>query len=59
MTSPDDQRTESVRYSSASYSGDVNSNPAATNCGGKSVTIGKASPAITTSPSQGGSTGTR
>ena len=42
----------------ASYIGDPNNNPAATNCGDEQVTIGKAAPAITTSPSAGGLAGT-
>jgi len=41
----------------ASYGGDTNNNPAAANCGGESVTIAKASPAISTSPSTGGTVG--
>jgi hypothetical protein len=41
----------------ASYGGDANNNPAATGCGDESVTIAKASPAISTSPSPGGTVG--
>ena len=41
----------------ASYGGDPNNNPAATDCGEESVTIAKASPAIATSPSPGGTVG--
>ena len=42
----------------ASYSGDANDNPAATNCGDEQVAIGKATPAISTSPSADGPVGT-
>jgi hypothetical protein len=42
----------------ASYSGDPSNNPAASGCGAESVTISKASPALATSPSQGGTVGT-
>jgi hypothetical protein len=42
----------------ASYSGDASNNPAATNCGDEQVTIGKASPAISTTASAGGPVGT-
>jgi hypothetical protein len=40
-----------------SYDGDTNNDPAATSCGDESVTIAKASPAISTSPSPGGTVG--
>src|SRR5215471_12931848 len=42
----------------ASYGGDPNNNPASSGCGAESVTISKASPAIATSPSPGGTVGT-
>jgi hypothetical protein len=42
----------------ASYNGDAANNPAASNCGDESVTIAKASPAILTSATQGGTVGT-
>jgi hypothetical protein len=42
----------------ASYSGDPGNNPATTNCGAESVTITKASPTLSTSPSLGGPAGT-
>jgi hypothetical protein len=41
----------------ASYSGDTSNGPAASGCGAESVTIGKASPAIATSPSAGATAG--
>jgi hypothetical protein len=41
----------------ASYDGDTNNNPATATCGDESVTIAKASPAITTTPATSG-TGT-
>jgi hypothetical protein len=41
----------------ASYGGDANNNPAATNCGDEQVAISQAAPAITTSPSPGATVG--
>ena len=42
----------------ASYSGDTNNTPTFLGCGAESVTISKASPAISTLPSPGGPVGT-
>jgi hypothetical protein len=41
----------------ASYGGDTNNNAAAVGCGDESVTIAKASPAVSTSPGAGGTVG--
>jgi hypothetical protein len=45
-------------YWVASYGGDTNNNPAASGCSDEPVTITRATPAITTSPSAGGPYGT-